>query len=370
MHVTIRQILLFGFFALGLAGGCDSQPQKPPPSLGKAPTAPPAALARELIFYAWEGDMPQAVLDAFTKETGVKIQYESFTSQDELVANLRAGKVYDVATMENRLVPALAGEGLLAELNHGNIPNLKNISANYRELSYDPGNRYSLPYNWGTTGLVVRTDLTAQPVTAWADLWDPRYAGKAGLWYGQEREVIALTLKMLGYSANSEKPEELHAAQKRLLELKPNSIRLEDFDTVDSSSVMTSGKAVLSMGYAKDVLESRKTSSNINYVLPREGALLWGDNFVIPAKSSEKYTAEVFINFLLRPDINAMITNNNLYATPNEAALPLIDPAIRNDRVIFPTNEDLQNAEVMLPLSPTGEKLYAEIWEKFLGTKP
>ena len=134
---------------------------------------------------------------------------------------------------------------------------------------------------------------------------------------------------MLGYSANSEKPEELHAAQKRLLELKPNSIRLEDFDMVDSSSVMTSGKAVLSMGYAKDVLESRKTSSNTNYVLPREGALMWGDNFVIPAKSSEKYTAEVFINLLLRPDINAMITNNNLYATPNEAALPLIDPAIR-----------------------------------------
>ena len=113
---------------------------------------PPAALARELIFYAWEGDMPRSVLDVFTKEYSVKIQYESFTSQDELVANLRAGKIYDVATMENRLVPALAGEGLLAELNHGNIPNLKNISANYRELSYDPGNRYSLPYNWGTTG--------------------------------------------------------------------------------------------------------------------------------------------------------------------------------------------------------------------------
>ncbi|HHW78982.1 MAG TPA: extracellular solute-binding protein, partial [Xanthomonadaceae bacterium] len=147
--------ILLGFALLALVGltGCDE---------GKPPDQSPASkqqLAQELTFYNWAGDMPQSVLDAFTREYGVKVNYVSYESQEDAIANLRAGQVYDVVVMESRSVPILAQEGLLAELNHANLTHLKNIAANFRDLTYDPGNRYCIPYNWGTTGLVVRSDL-------------------------------------------------------------------------------------------------------------------------------------------------------------------------------------------------------------------
>jgi spermidine/putrescine transport system substrate-binding protein len=217
---------------------------------------------------------------------------------------------------------------------------------------------------------VVRSDLVAQPVTRWADLWDPRYAGKVGIWRGQPREVIALTLKSLGYSANSEKSDELEAALQRLCQLKPDLIFLEDFDPDSALGVMLSGQAVIAMGYIGDVLEGREENPAITYVLPTEGALVWGDNFIIPANSSHKYTAELFLNFLLRPEINAQIASENHDATPNEAAYPLIDPDLRNNPLVFPPNEDLQKAEIILPLSPEGQKLYDQTWQQFLDAAP
>ena len=327
----------------------------------------PPVLAKELVLHDWKDDMPQSVLDAFTKEYGVQVTYEVYGSSDEAVENMRANKVYDVVVMETRNITLLANDGLLAEIDYSHVPNFKNISANFRDLLYDPGNKHSIPYNWGTTGLVVRTDLAASPVTSWKDLWDPRYAQKVAIWSGQSREVIALTLKSLGYSANSTKRAELEAALARLLELKPNVLYLEDFDLVNSGSVMASGKLVLSMGYAADVLAGREKNSNVKYVLPKEGALMWGDTFIIPTNSPNKYTAETFINFLLRPEINALIANENHYATPNDAARAYILPKILNDPVIFPRNEDVKNAEIIFPLNSEAQKLYDDIWARFTG---
>ena len=121
----------------------------------------------------------------------------------------------------------------------------------------------------------------------------------------------------------------------------------------------------MTMGWADEVLRGREENEAITYILPKEGTLLWGDNFVIPANSPNQYTAELFLDFVLRPEIGAQITNENFYAIPNEAAFPFIDSEILNDPVIFPPNEDLTNAEITLPLSLEGEKLYTEIWERF-----
>jgi spermidine/putrescine transport system substrate-binding protein len=354
--------LLCALTALGLLAACDDT---------RAPSAPARqTLAKTMLFYDWADDMPQSVLDDFAREYGVRVEYRTYESAEEALESLRAGHIYDVAVIESRLVPSLMRAALLAELDHRNLPNFKNLSPNFRDLAYDPGNRHSIPFNWGTTALVVRRDLVAAPVTRWSDLWDPRYAGRVGLWMEMRRDVIALALKSLGYSANSEVPEELAAALERLRALKPRALKLEDVDPVDSAEVLGSGRAVIAMGFARDVLEGRKRSPEIAYVMPTEGALLWGDNFVIPAASAEQYTAELFINFLLRPDISARIANENHYATTNEAALPLIDPAIRNDPVVFPANEDMQRSELMLPLSPEGEQQYAELWERFVRDTP
>lgn len=338
------------------------------PASTPEPTPTPIPLAKELVFYDWEGDMPQSILDAFTEEYGVKINYLVYESQEEAIANIQAGQIYDVVVMESRFIPMLVKDNLLAELDQTNISNSKNLSANFRDLAYDPGNHYSIPYNWGTTGLVVRSDLVDEPVTRWSDLWDPRYAGKVGLWMGQRREVISLTLKSLGFSANTEDPAELEAALARLLELKSHVLTLEDFDPYTSVGVLTSGQAVITMGYASDFLDGIEQNPAIKYVLPKEGALLWNDTFMIPANSPNQYTAELFLNFLMRPDINAKIVNENLYASPNEAAYPFIEPDIMNNPVIFPPNAELVNAELILPLTADGQKLYDAIWERFTTT--
>jgi len=355
-------LILVLFLTTWTLYGCDN----PAPPVNK-PAATPPPLAAELVLYNIEDDLPMEVLDDFTREFGVKVDYQTYEDQETAVDNLRAGQVYDVVVLENRLVASLVDGGLLAELDHANIPNLKNIAANFRDLAYDPGNRFSIPYNWGTSGLVVRSDLAAEPVTRWADLWDPRYAGRVGLWMRQRRDVLGLALKSLGYSANSENPVELEAALQRLLVLKPHILILENFDPDSSAEVMASGKAVLSLGYAKDVLAGRKKNPAITYVFPAEGTMLWGDNFVIPAASTRKRTAEALINYLQRPDVNAKIANLNTYATANESALPLIDPAIRNDPVVFPSNQAMADAELQAPLSPEGEKLYADIWERLVS---
>jgi spermidine/putrescine transport system substrate-binding protein len=362
MKARMGRWLLLGCLVMGLLSACgDAEAPK---------DAAQPALAKELVFYDWADDLPQSILDDFTREYGVKVDYRTYASAEEALASLRAGQTYDLVVIESRLIPTLVQADLLAALEHGNLPNFRNIAANFRDLSYDPGNRHSVPFNWGTTGLVVRRDLVAEPVTRWADLWDPRYAGRVGLWLEMHRDVIALTLKSLGYSANSEDPSELEAALDRLRALRPHALKLEDFNPAESSGVMSSGQAVLAMGFAKDVLEGRKRNAAVTYVMPSEGALFWGDNFVIPTSSANKYTAEVFIDFLLRPDVTARITNENNYATPNEAARPLIDPAIRDDPVIFPTDQDVRNAELLLPLSPEGEKRYADLWARLMTDSP
>ena len=338
------------------------------PIPGPTPTSP--TLASELVFYDWEGDMPQPVLDAFSREYGVKVTYLVYESQEEAIQNMRAGQRYDVVVMDSRFIPSLVHENLLATINYRNVPNFKNIAANYRDLAYDPGNQHSVPYNWGTDGLVVRSDLIEGPVTSWADLWDPRYAGRVAIWVGMPREVMGLTLKSLGYSVNSEVPAELEAALARLLELKPNLRYVEDYDLANSASAMTSGQIVLSMGDAMDALAAREKNPAITYVLPKEGALLWSDTFVTPANSPNQTTAEVFLNFLLRPEIGAQITNESHYATPNEAAYPFTDPQILNDPVIFPPRAQLKNAEIILPYSPEGQKLFDQIWERFIAAAP
>ena len=150
-----------------------------------------------------------------------------------------------------------------------------------------------------------------------------------------------------------------------MIDLKKNVIFFEDYALPDLPKIIAEGQIVAAMGYASDVINAQQYNAQIAYVYPQEGALLWGDTFVIPLTSQNPYTAEVFLNFLLRPDMNAQIANENYYATPNEAAFDFIDPKIFNDPMIFPPNESLRNAEIILPLSPEGQKLYDEVWKRF-----
>ncbi|MBL8154111.1 MAG: spermidine/putrescine ABC transporter substrate-binding protein [Anaerolineae bacterium] len=353
-----QQILCFTvILALIALSACSSAPAIPP-----TPTSQP--LAQQLTIYNWEGGLPQEILDAFTAEYGVTIDYQTFTSYAEAVSNLEAGKGYDVVFMGNDFIGQILGTELLAELDLSNIPNMRNISVNFRDLSYDPGNLHSIPFGWGTTGLVVRSDLFDKPVTSWNALWEAE-VGKSGIW-DDRRALIGLTLRSLGFSANSDKPEELEAALNRLLELKGRVISLESIDPWTSAPALDSGQITIALGWAYDGIAGRDLNPAIEYVIPQEGTLLWLENMVIPANSPNKYTAEMFINFMLRPEIAGQYVNATFFAVANEPAKAFIDPTILNDPIVYPTQELLTNAELLLPLSAETKAIYDAIWDRFM----
>lgn len=322
----------------------------------------------EIVFYDWGDDIPADVLAAFTKEFGITVRYEIYNAQEEVTEKMRTGQVVDVAVLDSQYIPALIRAGMLYKIDYRNVPNFRNVSASFRDLIYDPGNNYSIPYSWGTTGLVVREDLAQGPVTSWNDLWQQDQAGKVMIWNGVQRQMMGIALKSLGYSANSDNPVELEAATARLIALRPNAIFGEDNPATQETSApsLLSGEVVMAVGWATDVIKARETNSAIRYVLPKEGALLWGDNFVISASSNHKKAAEAFLNFILRPEISAQITNYNGYPTANENARALVDPAIRNDPVAYPSQEEIKKAEIILPIGPAAEELYNRLWEKFM----
>ena len=351
--VALWALLIIPLFLTGCTG-----------QASPAVTHPP--LADRLILYNWSDYMPQAVLDAFTEEYGVKVDYVSYEDIEEAVQNIQDGVVYDVVILPPETISTLIAANHLAAIDYRNVPNFKNVSINFRDLFYDPGNRYSIPFHWGATGLLVRTDLVETPVTKWADLWDPRYAGKIALW-PISRDLIPISLKSLGYSANSVNPKELDAAIQHLAQLKPHVMW---WDNKEASIVpaLVDGQAVIAFGWAYDALLAREESAPISYILPEEGTFLWSDNFVIPASSQHKATAELFLNFVLRADISAQIISESYYPMANDAAEPLVNPELLADPIVYLPEEYLRKAEIIVPLGADGENLYAALWQQFLDS--
>jgi spermidine/putrescine transport system substrate-binding protein len=331
-------------------------------SCAPAPTQP--ALADELIFYNWADYMPQSVLDAFEKEYGVTVKYVAYESQEEVVESIQAGKIFDLVVLGPEFIPQLAQENLLKPIDYRNIPNFKNVSANFRDLAFDPGNQYSIPFHWGTIGILVRTDLVQRPITSWGDLWDPAFAGKVGIW-PIARDMIPITLKTLGYSANSENPAELENVRKKLLELKPNAVMISNMEST-VVPLLESGKVEIAYGWAYDAMVAQESSAPIQYIIPQEGTILWTDHFFIPTNANNPRGAELFINFILQPEIAAQIVNESYYPMAVDGTEPYVLPEILQNPFIFPDNSQLDNAEITLPIRADRKWIYDDIWADFM----
>jgi spermidine/putrescine transport system substrate-binding protein len=218
------------------------------------------------------------------------------------------------------------------------------------------------------TGLVVADGKVSQPITRWADLWNLQPGEKIVVWT-LPRYVVGVALKSLGYSINSTNRQELEEALAKLIELKPQIIMVDWVPAIAATNIIE-GNAVVGMGQSDDIREARAQNVPMTYVLPAEGAILWGDNYTIPTASTKKESAAAFINFLLRDKTAAKIITETAYWLPNDAAIALLDPAMRDDHVMFPVQEDIRNAEIILPLDAAGEKLHQEIWQQFLEATP
>jgi spermidine/putrescine transport system substrate-binding protein len=329
---------------------------------GCAPKEPP--LPTELILYNWVDYMPQSVMDAFTEQYGITFKYVAYETEEEVVDTIQAGNVYDLVLLNPEFIPQLVEEKLLKPIDFRQVPNFKNVSANFRDLMFDPGNMYSIPFHWGTTGILVRTDLVDRPITSWNDLWDPAFAGKVGIW-AIPRSLVPITLKALGYSANSMDLTELEKARQYLLKLRSNIVIVSGLEP-SIVPILESGELEIGFGWAYDAALAQESALPIEYVIPEEGTILWMDNFIIPANANNPRGAELFLNFILQPEIAAQIINESYYPMAVDGTEPFVLPEILQNPVIFPDNAQLKKAEITLPIQPDRKWIYDEIWMDFM----
>ena len=318
----------------------------------------------KLVVYNWGEYIDPEVLTMFEEETGIDIVYEEFETNEILYPKISSGAIaYDVICPSDYMIQRMIENDLLSEINFDNIPNLKNIGKQYLEQSrqFDPENKYSVPYCWGTVGILYNKMMVDEPVDSWSILWDPKYKDNI-LMQDSVRDAFGVTLKYLGYSLNSTDLDELTEAKNLLIEQKP-LVQAYVIDQVRDK--MIGNEAALGVIYSGEAIYTQKENPNLEYVIPKEGSNIWIDSWVIPKNAEHKENAEKFINFLCRPDIALMNFEYITYSTPNEAARePIEDESIRNSEIAFPDLSKYDNLETFQYLGTEADQVYGDLWNK------
>ena len=318
----------------------------------------------KLVVYNWGEYIDPEVLTMFEEETGIDIVYEEFETNEILYPKISSGAIaYDVICPSDYMIQRMIENDLLSEINFDNIPNLKNIGKQYLERSrqFDPENKHSVPYCWGTVGILYNKMMVDEPVDSWSILWDPKYKDNI-LMQDSVRDAFGVTLKYLGYSLNSIDLDELTEAKNLLIEQKP-LVQAYVIDQVRDK--MIGNEAALGVIYSGEAIYTQKENPNLEYVIPKEGSNIWIDSWVIPKNAEHKENAEKFINFLCRPDIALMNFEYITYSTPNEAARELIeDESIRNSEIAFPDLSKYDNLETFQYLGTEADQVYGDLWNK------
>ena len=299
----------------------------------------------DLVFYNWSDYIDPELITQFEEEFGVSVTSDYYPSNEELLAKVQAGgSGYDVIVPSDYMVNIMREEGLLMELNNDAIPNAENIAEEFADPPYDPGNTFSKPYQWGTTGLGVDLSVVGEDVEAsWDLVFDPetasQYSGQIAL-LDDPRETMAAALYYLGYSPNTTSEEELQEASDLIAQATEN---VAAFDSNLYTDLLLSGEVAISHGFSGNYFAAFAEAENPDqyaYLIPSEGATKWVDTMAILADAPHPCTAHTFINFLLDAENGAQLTNWNYYGSPNAAAEEFILDEILNDPAIYPPNED------------------------------
>ena len=325
----------------------------------------------EVIVYNWGEYIDPETLTMFEEETGIKVVYDEFETNEIMYPKVEAGSsAYDVVCPSDYMVQKMIENDLLAELNFDNIPNISEIDPEFMERSkaFDPENKYSVPYTWGTVGILYNTSMVAPEdvPTKWADLWDEKFKGEI-LMQDSVRDAFMVALKSLGYSMNIKSESELQEAKGLLIQQKPlvqayvvDQVRDKMIGGEAAIGVIYSGE----MLYIQDEVASLGLDYDLEYVLPEEGTNVWIDSWVIPKNAKNKENAEKWIDFLCRPDIAKMNFEYITYATPNKGAFDLLDEEIQNDKAVFPDIDSLKNCEVFQYLGDDVDSIYNNLWKE------
>lgn len=318
----------------------------------------------EVIVYNWGEYIDPETLDLFEEKTGIKVIYDEFETNESMYPKVLAGATaYDVICPSDYMIQKMIDNDLLAEIDFDNIPNVKNIGQQYFDQSreFDPENKYSVPYCFGTVGILYNKTMVDEPVDSWSVLWNEKYADNI-LMQDSVRDAFMVALKLNGFSMNTLDETELETAKNALIEQKP-LIQAYVIDQVRDK--MIGGEAAIGVIYSGEAIYTQRENPDLEYVVPKEGTNVWIDSWVIPKNAPNRENAEAFINFMCREDIALMNFEYITYSTPNTAAQALIeDEDIKNSEIAFPDLDQYENLETFKYLGDEGDELYNDLWKE------
>lgn len=316
--------------------------------------------------YNWGDYIDEEVIAMFEEETGIKVVYDLFETNEEMYPVIEAGgTVYDVICPSDYMISKMIENDLLQEINFDNVPNIKYIDEQQLASAqfFDLENSYSVPYTYGTLGILYNKNVVKEPVDSWNILWDKKYAGKV-LMYSSVRDLFVPALALNDCSINTTDTTKLETAKQMLIEQKP-MVQAYVMDQIKDK--MINGEAAMAMAYSGEYLAIHEENEDIEFVVPKEGSNCFIDAWVIPANAENKENAEAWINFLCRPDIAKRNFEYITYSTPNAGAVEQIDSDLKAMEAIFPSKETLQNCEVFQYLGEDADALYNNLWKEIKG---
>ncbi|MEF9990664.1 MAG: spermidine/putrescine ABC transporter substrate-binding protein [Romboutsia sp.] len=301
----------------------------------------------------------ESLIGKFEDETGIKIVYETYDTNESMYQKIKSGSTkYDLIFPSEYMVEKMIGEDMLQEIDYKNIPNYKYISDDFKNTDYDPGDKRSVPYMWGTFGILYNTEMVDEDIDSWDVLWDKKYKGEIQM-LDSVRDSMGIALKRLGYSMNTENIDEIEKAKNELI--KQKSV-VQAYVNDEGKDRILAEEAAMGIVYSGDALTLIEANPKLEYVTPKEGTNKWVDAMCIPNTAENKKEAEMFINFLLDPE-NAKINVDYIgYSTPNMGAYDLLDEETKNDPIAYPPDEVLDKSEIFIDLPPSVLRVYDDAW--------
>ncbi|MGL4979526.1 MAG: extracellular solute-binding protein [Plesiomonas sp.] len=326
------------------------------------------AVAKEKLYvYNWTDYIPAALLEQFTKETGIDVIYSTFESNEEMYSKLKLtqGAGYDLVVPSTYYISKMAREGMLQTLDHRQLKNFANLDPSLLSQEFDPKNQFSVPYVWGATGIAVnRAEIDPTTVNSWQDLWKPAFKDHL-LLTNDSREVFHMALLVKGFSPNTTNPDEISQAYEFLRPLMPN-VRVFNSDAPDVPYLQD--EVSVGMIWNGPAWRAAQENPDIQFIYPKEGAIFWMDSMAIPAPAQNPQAAYRFIDFLLRPESAVAIIKELGYSVPNRAAIPLLDKAMAENTTLFPPAAAMQKGQFQRDVGDA-ITLYETYWNQLRSGK-
>lgn len=314
-----------------------------------------------LYVYNWGDYIDPDLITKFEDETGIDVKYDVFDTNEIMYQKLKSGNVsYDLIIPSDYMIEKMKSEDMLAKIDYSNIPNYKYIGEQFKNLAYDPTNEYSVPYMWGTVGIIYNTKKVTDPVDSWDILWNTKYKDQV-IMPDSVRDAMAIAEKKLGYSLNTENLDQIEAAKNELMTQKKDGLILA-YMVDQVKDAMVGGEASLAVAWSGDAVTMIERNPDLAYAIPKEGSNKWFDAIAIPKNAQHKENAEKFINFLCEPENAEQNVEYIGYSTPNTAAYDLLPEDIRDDKVAYPDESSLKNCEVFVDLPAEILRKYDEAW--------